>query len=114
MNEGQIALFSVIDPETGAERIISFDLKEEEFTSGYAHTIASTFDAHSIKEVESLAHTFKLTPSGKQLLGQDGIMKLGIVLRNFVINRVWEDEQKLNSAKERFLEIFQTADKLAA
>jgi hypothetical protein len=111
----RIILFFLIDPETNAIKMITFNPKGMlfEFWDKLKKDDApiETRGVFSVTGVNEIAEYFKKTGSGKTLLPEEDVQKLLLELRRFGEFSAWEDPAKLGAAKRKFEEIEEKFEK---
>lgn len=105
----RIILFSITDPETNVDRIITFNPNGELFE--FWHRFEKngiplrTSGVYSPNEIYEIVGCFKMTHSSKTFLSEKDLGKLIGALKDFGEYCAWEDEQKLNVAVKPLKEI---------
>lgn len=102
----RIVLFSVTDPETNMDRIITFNPNKEVYEfwhkfekNGLPIMASNVFSTAGINEI---VRCFKKTHYGGPLLPEKSSLRLTGALERFAEFSAWEDEQKLNAAIKPF------------
>jgi hypothetical protein len=98
-------IFRFVDPETGIERVISFDAKKEIF---YFHRDGDTEPTASYglspEDIKKMVSVFEKTHSGAELLRKNTIVLLEEKFLEFAMNRPWSDIHRLRDAIQIFFE----------